>query len=141
MSIQRRGEETRTRILDAALDSFGRYGYDATAVSEICRRASVTKGGFYHHFPSKQALFLEMLERWLNEIDVRLDAARSGAETIPEELQRMTPFAVETRYPEFSLPSWEEASQAVETASAVLADMRDLLPGTCLPQNQGGAKP
>jgi hypothetical protein len=55
MPQQRRGEETHNRILDAALEAFARYGYDATGVAEICRRADVTKGGFYHHFPSKWA--------------------------------------------------------------------------------------
>lgn len=90
MTTQQRGEETRSRILDAALDSFARYGYDATSVSQICRRADVTKGGFYHHFPSKQALFLELLERWLEGVDSQLEALRSGAESVPQELLQMT---------------------------------------------------
>ncbi len=90
MTLQSRGEETRTRILDAALEAFARYGYDASGVAEICRRAEVTKGGFYHHFPSKQAVFLELLERWLGEVDTQLQAAAVGAESIPDELMRMT---------------------------------------------------
>jgi AcrR family transcriptional regulator len=90
MVVQQRAEETRTRILDAAFEAFARYGYDGTSVSEICRRASVTKGGFYHHFPSKQAVFLELLERWLEGIDSGLELLRSGAKTVPEELLRMT---------------------------------------------------
>lgn len=88
--MQSRGEETRTRILDVALEAFARYGYDGTGVAEICRRAEVTKGGFYHHFPSKQAVFLELLERWLGEVDAQLEAAGVGAESIPDELRRMT---------------------------------------------------
>jgi len=90
MSIQQRGEETRSRILQAAEECFARYGYDGTGVAEICRRAGVTKGGFYHHFPTKQALFLEMLEQWLSGLDTQLEAARSGAETVPEELWCMS---------------------------------------------------
>jgi AcrR family transcriptional regulator len=90
MTTQQRGEETRTRILDAALEAFGRYGYDATSVSQICRSAGVTKGGFYHHFSSKQAVFLELLERWLKGIDSGLELLRSGAETVPEELFQMS---------------------------------------------------
>ncbi len=89
MTTQPRGEETRERILDAALEAFARHGYDAASVSDICRRAGVTKGGFYHHFPSKKALFLDLLERWLADIDAQLAAARSG-QTVPEELMRMT---------------------------------------------------
>lgn len=65
MPAQSRGEEARNRILDAALEALARYGYEGTGVAEICCRAEVTKGGVYHHFPSKQDVFLEMLERWL----------------------------------------------------------------------------
>jgi AcrR family transcriptional regulator len=90
MTTQPRGEETRTRILDAALEAFARYGYDGTSVSEICRRAEVTKGGFYHHFPSKQAVFLDLMERWLGDVDSGLELLRSGAETVPEELLQMS---------------------------------------------------
>jgi len=90
MPVQQRGEETRTRILDVAQEAFARYGYDATGVAEICRRAGVTKGGFYHHFPSKQDVFLEMLQRWLGGLDQQLEAMRSGDETVPQELQAMT---------------------------------------------------
>jgi AcrR family transcriptional regulator len=89
-TTQSRAEETRARILEAAEEAFARYGYDGTAVSEICRRAGVTKGGFYHHFPSKQAVFLEMLERWLEGIDAQLAAIRTGELAVPEELLRMT---------------------------------------------------
>ena len=89
MNPQRRGEETRLRILEAAEECFARYGYDATGVAEICRRAGVTKGGFYHHFPSKQALFLELLDSWLADLDTGLAAARAGANTVPEGLVQM----------------------------------------------------
>lgn len=90
MTSRQRGEETRTRILDAALDCFARYGYDATGVAEICQHAGVTKGGFYHHFASKQAVFLELLERWLKGLDAALERLRSEAETVPAGLLRMT---------------------------------------------------
>jgi AcrR family transcriptional regulator len=90
MSVQQRGEETRSRIRQAAEECFARYGYDGAGVAEICRRAGVTKGGFYYHFPTKQALFLDMLEQWLGSLDAQLEAVRSGAETVPEELGRMS---------------------------------------------------
>lgn len=58
-----------------------------------------------------------------------------------ERLQALTPFAVETRYPEFSLPSLEEATQAVETAEGVLGVARGALPDEALPQAYGSSSP
>jgi len=86
VSPQHRGEETRYRILKAAEESFAQHGYDGTAVAQICHRAGVTKGAFYHHFPSKQALFLELLNRWLAGLDARLDTACAAEPTVPERL-------------------------------------------------------
>jgi AcrR family transcriptional regulator len=79
MAGQQRGEETRLRLLDAAQERFTEQGYDATGVAEICDHAGVSKGAFYHHFPSKQALFLALLDRWLDRLDEQLAALRAEA--------------------------------------------------------------
>ncbi|MGB9870770.1 MAG: TetR/AcrR family transcriptional regulator [Anaerolineae bacterium] len=84
-----RAEETRERILAAAEESFARQGYDATSVAEICARAGVSKGAFFHHFPTKQAVFLELLERWLAGLGEQLAVLRFGAPTIPDALRQM----------------------------------------------------
>ena len=89
MAIQQRSEETRARILAAALACFAETGYDATGVATICQRAGVSKGAFYHHFASKQALFLALLEEWLDTIDRHMTATRTTAATVPQGLQRM----------------------------------------------------
>lgn len=46
----------RDEILDAAQRLFARHGYDATSVSQIINEIGVSKGGFYHHFQSKEDL-------------------------------------------------------------------------------------
>jgi len=51
--MQQRSEETRARILDAAIRRFAIAGYDAASVEDICTEAGVSKGAFYHHFPTK----------------------------------------------------------------------------------------
>jgi AcrR family transcriptional regulator len=86
MPHQVRAEETRSRILDAARLCFSRNGYDATSVSDICAEAGVTKGAFYYHFETKQALFLELLNSWLSQFDVQLLIKHSGGSTVAESL-------------------------------------------------------
>lgn len=52
--------DARERILGAAVDLFAEHGYDGTSVSQVIDRAGVAKGGFYHHFASKEALLYEV---------------------------------------------------------------------------------
>jgi len=83
-----RGAETRYRIMKAAVKRFSADGYDAASVDDICSAAGVSKGAFYHHFESKQALFLGLLEDWLEGLDRAMAAA--GRATVPETLVQMT---------------------------------------------------
>ena len=83
------GLETRTRILKAAEECFARYGYDSTGVAEICKAASVSKGALYHHFPSKQAIFVEMFEIWMDGFARQMERIRDGAASVPDALLRM----------------------------------------------------
>jgi len=46
----------RERLLDAALSLIRTRGYGDTTVDDLCRMAGVTKGAFFHHFRSKEAL-------------------------------------------------------------------------------------
>ncbi len=55
---------SRTRLLDAALRVFREKGYTATTVEDLCHAAGVTKGSFFHHFESKEALALAAIEHW-----------------------------------------------------------------------------
>jgi TetR/AcrR family transcriptional repressor of nem operon len=55
---------TRERLLSAALDLVRRRGFAATSVEDLCRAAEVTKGAFFHHFASKEALGIAAAEHW-----------------------------------------------------------------------------
>ena len=52
--------------MTAAVDLFAEHGYDATSVSQVITRAGVAKGGFYHHFASKEALLYEVYGDLIN---------------------------------------------------------------------------
>ena len=55
---------SRTRLLDAALRVFREKGHTATTVADLCHAAGVTKGSFFHHFESKEALTLAAIKHW-----------------------------------------------------------------------------
>jgi len=93
MAVQQRAEETRGRILSAALACFAQSGYETTSVATLCNHAGVSKGAFYHHFPTKQALFLELLNAWLETLDAGLKLARLDAASVPQSLQGMAGMA------------------------------------------------
>ncbi len=65
---------TRERIIDEAMQLFGKHGYTATSIAKIEAAAGLTPGagGIYHHFSSKEALLAAGIERHL----ARLDALR-----------------------------------------------------------------
>lgn len=84
--MQQRSEETKTRIMQTARQLFAQVGYDAAGVAEICAAAGVSKGAFYHHFPSKQALFLSLLEEWLVVLDSQLASLLNGSQPVPQSL-------------------------------------------------------
>ena len=56
--------DARTKLLDAAIEMIRKQGYAATSVDELCRKAGVTKGAFFHHFESKDALAVAAANHW-----------------------------------------------------------------------------
>jgi len=125
--MQQRSEETRAHLLDAAQKQFSISGYDAASVDDICKEAGVSKGAFYHHFPSKQAVFLALFEDWLTTVDAGLESARKP--TVPETLTnmaRMLPFIfaqADGRLPMF-LEFWLQASRDEMVWKAMAAPYR-----------------
>lgn len=57
--------DTRSRIVEVARRLFHEQGYHATGVSTILREADVNSGSLYHFFPSKEALLIAVLERYI----------------------------------------------------------------------------
>jgi AcrR family transcriptional regulator len=87
--MQHRSEETRNHILESSAQLFSKSGYDATGVAEICEAAGVSKGAFYHHFPSKQAVFMELLDSYLNGIDSGFKLMRQEEKDVPQTILQM----------------------------------------------------
>ncbi|MGF6755887.1 TetR/AcrR family transcriptional regulator [Paraburkholderia sp. GAS42] len=58
-----RKEITHERIVEVAARAIRRSGYDGTGVADIMKEAGLTHGGFYAHFPSREALLAEAADR------------------------------------------------------------------------------
>ena len=86
--MQQRSEETRAKIMEAAIKLFSTRGYNKASVDDICKEAGISKGAFYHHFETKQALFLALLDGWLQTIDNAIEASKD--KTVPETFMQMT---------------------------------------------------
>lgn len=56
--------DARAALLDATLALVRRQGFSATSIDQLCRTAGVTKGAFFHHFESKEALGVAAAHRW-----------------------------------------------------------------------------
>lgn len=57
-------ENARSKLLDAAIALVRQQGFSATTVDQLCGMAGVTKGAFFHHFASKDALGAAAAEHW-----------------------------------------------------------------------------
>jgi AcrR family transcriptional regulator len=125
--MQQRSEETRSRILGSAIKLFSARGFNAASVDDICKDAGISKGAFYHHFESKQALFLALLDVWLQTIDNAIEASKD--KTVPETFMLITeafPFIFETAgegLPMF-LEFWLQASRDEKIWQASIAPYR-----------------
>ena len=71
-------DRKRAAILDAAVAEFRQSGYETTSMDRIAAQAGVSKRTVYNHFPSKEALFAQILEQlWERSVE-GLDLAYRG---------------------------------------------------------------
>src|SRR5258708_14549590 len=57
-------EARRTQILDAAVRCFAQRGYYATTIEDVVRETGLSRGALCLYFPSKEALYLAISDRW-----------------------------------------------------------------------------
>jgi AcrR family transcriptional regulator len=79
-------QQTRQRIIQIAIQHCKQRGYEGLSLVEVAQEAQVTRGAIYHHFPSKQALFLEMVEQLLGSMG---SAILESAEKAPDTWQSL----------------------------------------------------
>ena len=63
----RKKEETKKRIIYIAMDLFMKQGFDKTTVDKIAEEADIAKGTIYNHFPVKEAIICEYVQRIIGD--------------------------------------------------------------------------
>ncbi|WP_162005709.1 TetR/AcrR family transcriptional regulator [Dictyobacter vulcani] len=63
----------RDSILAAAVQLFAQYGYHAAPLRDIARIAGIQAASIYHHYPSKQALLVEIMETHMQRLNTSLE--------------------------------------------------------------------
>lgn len=99
-----RHEARRLVIIDAALTVFAERGYDGATTAEICRRAGIGSGTFFHYFPTKLAVLLAILELGTREMGEQAEAYAGRTDPLGvllDIVERGADDAAEPRMPGF----------------------------------------
>lgn len=75
-----RGAETRARLIEAALDVFGRYGFEGATTRQIAKEADANLAAIVYHFGSKEALHLAVAEYIVGRIGALVGPAMAAAQ-------------------------------------------------------------
>ena len=86
-SMAQSDQDSKTRLLEAALTVIRAKGYSATTVEDICAVARLTKGSFFHHFKSKDDLAVAAADYWTSKTGAFFAAAPYHAH--PDPLDRV----------------------------------------------------
>jgi TetR/AcrR family transcriptional regulator, transcriptional repressor for nem operon len=115
--------EARARLIEAARGLVRHKGFAATSVDELCAAAGVTKGAFFHHFASKEALGVALIDDWTVTTGAMFSAHPYNA--LPDPFDRVIGYLELRRailgqpIPEFSCVAGTTVQEAFETSAPI----------------------
>ena len=83
------GAKTRARIVESARVMFNRHGFEQVSIDQIMAQAGLTRGGFYHHFKSKDELYAEAVRSFQDCNPFAKQRATLKRTPEPRQLARM----------------------------------------------------
>jgi len=84
-----KSEETRDRILKAALEMFHERGFESTTMREVADQAEMATGAAYYYFDSKNAIVLAFYDQARREMEPRLEEALGESRDLRERLKKV----------------------------------------------------
>ena len=112
--------EARARLIEVARELVRHKGFAATSVDDLCAAVGVTKGAFFHHFPSKEALGVALIDEWTEMTGGMFAAHPYNA--VPDPLDRVFAYLDLRRdllgqpIPEFSCVAGTTVQEVHETS-------------------------
>ncbi|MGB8988449.1 MAG: TetR family transcriptional regulator [Candidatus Sulfotelmatobacter sp.] len=94
----KKSEETRARILEAALALFRKHGFEKTTMRDIAQEAGVALGAAYYYFDSNDALVMEFYQRAQRDLDPLLENSLSKHQGLEERIRA----AIEVKFQYFA---------------------------------------
>src|SRR5215475_6361172 len=88
-------ENGRRDLMDIAIDSFARFGYQATSIDRIAKAAGLTKGAIYYHFKDKEQLLFEAVKNRVSQFERRIIAEIETIHDAAAALQRVAEVCLE----------------------------------------------
>jgi TetR/AcrR family transcriptional repressor of nem operon len=115
--------EARARLLAAARSLVRHKGFAATSVDDLCAAAGVTKGAFFHHVPSKEALGVALVQDWTTTTGAMF--AAHPYNSLPDPLDRVFAYIdlrrqlLDQPIPEFSCVAGTTVQEAYESSPPI----------------------
>lgn len=136
----KRTEIKRKNIIDAAVDEFKSYGFEGARVTRIAKKADVSSRTLYHHFPTKEALFDEILEMIIAETgairSLPFDLEKPVRDQLVQALSDFMAAVTDERYMALNRMVMTEYLRDIELARRVFAraemrnnPVRDIIEG------------
>lgn len=116
-------EERRWKIFDVAVSEFALNGYSATNINTIALKAEISIGSMYNYFESKEALFLTIIQKGVNDLERVLKEIQLGRDNIFVILESLFRAARDysKQYPEMNQIYLDATSQGLSGMSAKLS--------------------
>jgi TetR/AcrR family transcriptional repressor of nem operon len=117
--------EARARLIEAARDLVRRRGFAATSVEDVCAAAGVTKGAFFHHFASKEALGVALIDDWTETTGAMF--AAHAYHSLPDPLDRVFAYLdlrralLDQPLPDFTCVAGTTVQEVYETSPPIRA--------------------
>jgi AcrR family transcriptional regulator len=84
--LQLEYRSVREKVLAASVQLFAEYGYHAATMRDIAKIAGIQAASIYYHYPSKQALLVEIMESHMRQLNANLEHIVSKPDTVQQRL-------------------------------------------------------